>query len=62
VTTTEPEVTLGGDGRTAIMRFHKSWNFKGARAESGEVIQELRWRKTETGWKIISERDLQKLR
>jgi serine/threonine-protein kinase len=62
VTATEPEVMIGSDGKTAAMRFYKSWNFTGARTESGEVIQELRWRKTEGGWKIISERDLQRIR
>jgi serine/threonine protein kinase/ketosteroid isomerase-like protein len=58
----EPEIQLGADGQTATMRFHKSWNFSGDRLESGEVIQELRWRKTESGWKIVSERDVEVIR
>jgi serine/threonine protein kinase len=58
----EPEIQLGADGLTATMRFHKSWNFGGSRPESGEVIQELRWRKTNTGWKIVSERDVEVIR
>jgi serine/threonine protein kinase/ketosteroid isomerase-like protein len=58
----EPEIQLGTDGQTATMRFHKSWNFSGERPESGEVIQELRWRKMETGWKIVSERDVEVIR
>lgn len=44
------------------MRFRKSWDFKGAQPGSGEVVQELRWRKFDTGWKIVSERDMQVIR
>jgi serine/threonine protein kinase len=58
----EPEIQLAQDGRAATMRFHKSWNFNGRRPESGEVIQELRWRKTDEGWKIVSERDVEVIR
>jgi ketosteroid isomerase-like protein len=58
----EPEIQLAPDGRAATMRFHKSWNFNGRRPESGEVIQELRWRKTDSGWKIVSERDVEIIR
>jgi serine/threonine protein kinase len=62
VRASEPEIQLGADGQTATMRFHKSWNFSGNRPESGEVIQELRWRKTDSGWKIVSERDVEVIR
>ncbi len=58
----EPEIKLDADGQTATMRFHKSWNFSGDRPESGEVIQELRWRKSDSGWKIVSERDVEVIR
>jgi ketosteroid isomerase-like protein len=58
----EPEVDVSSDGRTAIMRFHKSWDFKGAQPSAGEVVQELRWLKTDDGWKITSERDVQVIR
>ena len=58
----EPEIKLDVDGQTATMRFHKSWNFSGDRPESGEVIQELRWRKMDSGWKIVSERDVEVIR
>jgi serine/threonine protein kinase len=58
----EPEIQLAPDGRAASMRFHKSWNFSGRRPESGEVIQELRWRKMDAGWKIVSERDVEVIR
>jgi serine/threonine protein kinase len=55
--TSQPDITFGNDGRTAIMTFHKRWNFRGAQNSSGEVVQELRWSKTNEGWKITSERD-----
>jgi ketosteroid isomerase-like protein len=58
----EPEIRISDDARTATTRFRKSWNYSGAQTSSGEVIQELGWRKTETGWKITSERDLQIIR
>jgi serine/threonine protein kinase len=57
-----PEIRISDDGLTATMRFHKSWNFVGAQSSSGEVVQELGWRKTESGWKIVSERDVQVIR
>ena len=62
VRASEPEINISGDGRTATMRFQKSWDFKGAQPSSGEVVQELRWVKTDDGWKIISERDVRVIR
>ncbi len=62
VRASEPEIQLGADRQTATMRFHKSWNFSGNKPESGEVIQELRWQKMDTGWKIVSERDVEVIR
>ncbi|MBD0327262.1 MAG: serine/threonine protein kinase, partial [Pyrinomonadaceae bacterium] len=58
----EPDILISNDGRTATMRFHKSWEFKGAQPGSGEVLQELQWVKMSDGWKIKSERDVQVLR
>ena len=58
----EPEIELDAQGRTATMRFHKSWSFSGANRESGEVIQELHWRKFDSGWKITGERDVEVIR
>jgi serine/threonine protein kinase len=55
----EPDIIIGTDGRTATMRFNKSWEFKGAQSTGGEVVQELKWVKTGDGWKINSERDVQ---
>jgi serine/threonine protein kinase len=58
----EPEIQLDSNEQAATMRFHKSWSFSGANRESGEVVQELRWRKTDSGWKIVSERDVEVIR
>lgn len=58
----QPEIRLSGDGRTAVMRFRKRYQITGAQgARNGEVLQELRWRRTDGGWKIVSERDLRVL-
>jgi len=55
----EPQISLGPDGRTATMRFRKQYAIEGAGMERrGAVLQELRWRRTPAGWKIIGERDL----
>ena len=58
----EPEIQLGPDKETATMRFRKSWTFTGAASGGGEVIQELRWRKMNDGWKITGERDIEVIR
>jgi len=58
VNVTEPSITFSNDNRTATMRYTKNWNFTGARSDSGQAVEELRWTKTNNGWKIISERDL----
>jgi hypothetical protein len=61
----EPETILLEGGRVAVMRFRKQYESGGglsARKRSGEVIQELRWRRTDSGWKIFSERDVRVLR
>jgi ketosteroid isomerase-like protein len=56
-----PEIRLSPDGRTAVMRFRKRYRIDGADSRAGEVLQELRWRRTDTGWKIVGERDLRVL-
>ena len=53
-----PDIRLSRDGQTAVMRFHKRYRI-GERG--GEVLQELRWRRTPAGWKIVGERDLRVL-
>ncbi len=44
------------------MRFRKRYNIEGIRNSRGEVLQELRWAKTDEGWKIIGERDVRVIR
>jgi ketosteroid isomerase-like protein len=54
-----PSIHLGPDGRTATMRFRKKYAIEGGGEDRrGEVVQQLNWRRTAEGWKIISERDL----
>jgi serine/threonine protein kinase/ketosteroid isomerase-like protein len=61
--TSDPEIIFATNGRVATTLFRKSYS-RGttARPESGEVLQEIVWQKTNRGWKIISERDLRVLR
>ena len=41
------------------MRFRKKYAIEGGGEDRhGEVLQELRWERTDDGWKIVSERDL----
>jgi len=59
----EPEIIFQDGGRTAIMRFRKKYSVeKAASRRSGEVVQELRWRQTNGGWRIFSERDIKVIR
>jgi ketosteroid isomerase-like protein len=59
----EPEITIAGDGRTADMLFRKKYSFKAqGRERRGEVLELLRWRRTDKGWEIVGERDLRVLR
>jgi ketosteroid isomerase-like protein len=59
----EPEIVFQDAGRTAVMRFNKTYRIadKG-RTKAGEVVQELRWRQTADGWRIYSERDVKVIR
>ena len=59
----EPEIVFQDAGRTAVMRFHKTYSIADrGRRKSGEVVQELRWRQTGDGWRIYSERDVKVIR
>jgi ketosteroid isomerase-like protein len=59
----DPDIELGPDGRTAVMRFHKRYQIAGGGEDRrGEVLQELRWQLTRGQWRITSERDLQVVR
>ncbi len=58
----EPEIIFQDGGRTAIMRFRKKYRVANQRGNRrGEVVQELRWQRTNGGWKIFSERDIKVL-
>jgi serine/threonine protein kinase/ketosteroid isomerase-like protein len=59
----DPQITFGQDGGTATTIFRKTYNRDGSgQTQGGEVLQEIVWRKTNRGWKIISERDLRVIR
>ncbi len=59
----EPEIVFLEGGSAAVMRFRKRYEVRGGpQSGRGEVIQELRWRKTARGWKIYSERDIRVIR
>jgi ketosteroid isomerase-like protein len=61
--TGDPQITFGQDGNTATTIFRKSYSRGDAsQPQSGEVLQEIVWQKTNRGWKITSERDLRVLR
>lgn len=61
--TSDPQITFSADGLNATMSFRKSYSRgTGAQTDTGEVLQEIVWQKTNRGWKIISERDLRVLR
>jgi ketosteroid isomerase-like protein len=55
VRASDPDIRLSRDGRTAVMRFRKRYRID---ERGGEVLQELRWRRTGAGWRIVGERDL----
>ena len=55
VRASEPEIRLSRDGSKAVMRFRKRYQID---ERGGEVLQELRWRHTNSGWLIVGERDL----
>jgi hypothetical protein len=58
----EPEIIFQDGGRSAVMRYKKRYRVdNGRRSRSGQVIQELRWQRTEDGWRIFSERDIRVL-
>ncbi len=59
----EPEIVFQDGGTIAVMRFVKEYRIEErSRTKQGAVIQELRWRSTENGWRIFSERDIRVLR
>jgi ketosteroid isomerase-like protein len=63
VSVAAPEITISPDNLTATMKFRKGYVMKRqGRERRGDVIQQLQWRRTNEGWKIIGERDIRVLR
>lgn len=59
IQTGKPEIAVSPDGKTATMRFRKKYAIKqGQQNRRGEVLQELRWVKSGSAWRIVSERDV----
>lgn len=58
-----PEIIISQDGDTATMNFRKKFFVKvNGRERRGDVVQMLRWQRTNEGWKIVGERDQRVLR
>lgn len=58
-----PEITINRTDGTALMYFRKQYVMSGNGQErSGEVLQQLRWRRIGEAWKIVGERDAQVIR
>jgi len=63
VSAEDPEILFRESGSVAVMRFRKRYEIAGGdESRRGEVVQELRWRRTGNGWKIFSERDVRVIR
>ena len=63
ITTGAINLLISRDGRTATMRFPKSYTITSRDSvRSGEVLSELVWKRTDSGWRITSERDLRVMR
>ncbi|MDT4895116.1 MAG: SnoaL-like domain [Acidobacteriota bacterium] len=57
-----PEITISSDDRTATIKFRKGYVMKvQGRERRGDVIQQMQWRRTDEGWKIVGERDIRVL-
>jgi hypothetical protein len=57
-----PQILVDDGARSARMYFRKTYMIKGRVNRQGEVLQELRWVKSDDQWKIVSERDLRVIR
>ncbi|MEJ7708919.1 MAG: hypothetical protein WKF84_03475 [Pyrinomonadaceae bacterium] len=58
-----PQISFSGDGSRATMKSRKVLPHRSRSPQPpGEVLQELIWQNTDTGWKIVSERDLRVIR
>ena len=57
IATDTPSIDVAGDG-TAVTRFRKRYVIEGPQiTRKGEVLQELRWKRTGARWLIVGERD-----
>jgi serine/threonine protein kinase/ketosteroid isomerase-like protein len=56
--TNDPEIKIDDGGQKATMRFRKEWVIKGKSSSRGRATQELKLVKTEDGWKITGERNV----
>ncbi|HEX8772478.1 MAG TPA: hypothetical protein VF735_02665 [Pyrinomonadaceae bacterium] len=62
VKTGELEIKMDREGDEPTMRFRKAYVVRvDGREHRGEVVQQLQWRRTDDGWKIVSERDIKVL-
>jgi hypothetical protein len=53
------DIALPPDGRSAALTFRKRYEISGGGLNRvGEVVSELRWARSPSGWVITSERDL----
>jgi hypothetical protein len=54
------DIALPPDGRSAALTFRKRYEISGGGLNRvGEVVSELRWARSPSGWVITSERDLE---
>jgi hypothetical protein len=58
----EPDVKISPDGQQATIRYRKRYRIEGEEGNrEGEVLQELRWKRVNSKWRIVSERDVKVL-
>jgi hypothetical protein len=58
----EPDVQISPDGQQATIRYRKRYKIEGEEVNrEGEVLQELRWKRVKSKWRIVSERDVKVL-
>ena len=62
IVTDAPTIEPIDDGTAAVSRFRKRYVIEGPTVRRrGEVVQELRWVRTSSGWRIVAERDAEVL-
>lgn len=59
----DPDIAISSDGQQATVRYRKRYRIEGNEINrTGEVLQELRWKRINNQWRIVSERDVKVLR